>query len=55
MTDERIMAITSINVGKPLSHGQIVDIVKKQGIDDVIQVSNTNEFEYEVTYWQYPE
>lgn len=55
MEKERTMAITSINLNKPMTINEVINVAKKIGIDDVIQVSETSKFEYEVTFWQYPE
>jgi len=55
MDKERTMAITSINLNKKMTFQEVVTFVKTTGIDDVISVSETQPFEYEVTYWQYPE
>lgn len=54
MKNERTMEITSINLNKPMTHQEVIEITKKMGIDDVIQVSETSRFEYEVTFWRYP-
>lgn len=49
------MEITSINLNKPMTNQEIIEITKKMNIDDIIQISEPKRFEYEVTFWRYPD